>query len=67
MKKRTCNGCKALDDRGKSNFVCCLGFLIKSKSITIKGLGTLYEPIPVSECPKPKTNADYFKAKNEPQ
>ena len=59
--KKTCTGCRALDDNRFSSS-CNLGF--KNKSIKKKCImGEYYECIPLEECPKPKTYDKYFELK----
>jgi len=53
--KRTCNGCKALEEFG-----CSLGYETIEKSKSFKGFPTIYIRKPLEECPKPKTIREYM-------
>ncbi|MFJ8247385.1 hypothetical protein [Peribacillus asahii] len=55
--KRTCNGCKALEEDMGS---CSLGYKIKGVNHP-KYIEITIEYKPLEECPKPKTNTEFVK------
>lgn len=62
MKKKTCLGCKAIDESPNNPCpTCILKFNVKYKKIALyNGVSTI-TPYPISYCPKPKTNEEFFK------
>ena len=59
MKKRTCDRCRAYEGEFQYRGCCALHYPIRMVS---KYGGLFREPVPVEECPKPRTVAAYFEA-----
>lgn len=66
--KKSCNGCRALqqnyDSAGVVSFSCRLGYDIREDTIR-HFWGKVYLPVPTENCPKPRTWREYDNLPNK--
>jgi len=62
--KQSCNGCRALS-HGPHEYYCDLGYKIESRNTRQFKEYDMITPVPLEQCPKPKTWEKWNKAKIE--